>query len=76
MVYKSPVSTGVFLLTLRFILTMWYINHVEEAAATMAETSFILTMWYINCKKFAGSRLAYTSFILTMWYINIFILFL
>ena len=31
-----------------FILTMWYVNVIEDDLEDIARECFILTMWYVN----------------------------
>ncbi|EQE33561.1 hypothetical protein C674_1612 [Clostridioides difficile F480] len=34
--------------TLCFILTKWYVNHIGVEAVSKALKGFILTKWYVN----------------------------
>ena len=31
-----------------FILTMWYVNYLDDYIKQNTKNSFILTMWYVN----------------------------
>ena len=71
-VCKFEIASSVFSSTLRFILTMWYVNNTEKSKQVIWKQSFILTMWYVNIKIEGEESFEEVSFILTMWYVNLF----
>ena len=70
MVCKFVSSGNLPFKLVSFILTMWYVNILDNGEALKIEACFILTMWYVNKGDKGDPGTASTCFILTMWYVN------